>query len=131
MSISYDGNHYSTNAIYKIYEEITSYPLDVVYPDVKRPRVEGQSRTEGTWSRDLGMTKRAEATRVSTRRGVAKDSLVTEGVSRPPNSTNRTLKTILSPTKPNLHSPLKTVLNTTKKYTERQQDIHQPQINIL
>ena len=54
-----------------------------------------------------------------------------KGVSRPPNSTKRTQKTILSPTKPNIHSPFKTVLKTTRKYTERQQDIHQAQIIVL
>ena len=68
-----------------------------VYPDVERPRIEGESRTEGTWARNLGTewgrSKQdlhgTEATRVSTRRDVAKDSLVTEGVSRPPNTTKK------------------------------------------
>ena len=67
-----------------------------------------------TWAR-----REAEASRVSTRRDVAKDSVVAEGVSRPPNSINTTQKTILSPTKPNVHSPLKTVLNTTRKYRQK------------
>ena len=65
------------------------------------------------------------------RQDVAKDSLVNEGVSRPPNSTNRTQKTILSPMKTNVYSPLKTVLNTNRKYTERQQNIHQPHISLF
>ena len=62
-----------------------------VYPDVERPRIEGDCRTERlehvTWAR-----REEKANRVSTRRDVDKDSLVTEGVSRPPNSTNRTQK---------------------------------------
>ena len=65
-----------------------------VYRDVEKPREEGESRTvgleHGTWARP----DEAEATRVSTKREVAKVSLVTEGVSRPLNSTNRTQKTI-------------------------------------
>ena len=73
----------------------------------------------------------AEATRVSSKQEVAKESLETEGVSSPFNSTNRTQKTSLSPTKSNIHIPLKIILSTTRKYTERQQDIHQPQISVL
>ena len=87
-----------------------------VYPDVGRPRVEGENQT---WARDLGTARLKKSTRVSLRRDVEKGSLVTKGVSN------------LRPTKPNVHSPLKTVLKTTRKYTERQQDIHQPQISVL
>ena len=77
------------------YKKITSYPLD---PNVESLRGEGEDRTEGTWARDFG-TERGrselglygtEATRVFTRRDMAKKSLVTEGVSQPPNSTNGT-----------------------------------------
>ena len=72
-----------------------------VYSDVERPRI-GEGRMEGlehvTWARqDEGEANRvfsAEATRVSTRREAAKNSLVTGGVSRLPNCTNRTQKTI-------------------------------------
>ena len=98
-----------------------------VYLDVERPTVEGESRTEETWAWWDG----AETTRVSTKQNLAKDSLVTKGVSRPPNFTNSTQNTTLSATKPNVHSPLKTFLNTTTKYAERQQGIHQPQISVL
>ena len=81
------------------------------------------------WS-DFGTAKRAEATRVSSRRDVVNESLGTKSVSRPPNSANKTLKIVLSPTKSNVHSPLKTDLNTNRKYAERQQDIHQPQRSV-
>ena len=103
-----------------------------VYLDVERPRVEGEGRADWTWARDSGTARRAEAIRVSTRRDEAEDSQLTEkGFSWPYNSTNSIQKTILSPTEPNVHSPLKTVLNTPRIYTERQQDIHQPQISVL
>ena len=67
-----------------------------MYPDVETPRVEGESRTEGTWTRDLGR-REAEATsarpdeqkrigsspgrsdRVSSRRDMAKYSLKRKG----------------------------------------------------
>ena len=101
-----------------------------VYPDAERLKVEGEGKMEALGQVTSARPDEAEVNRVSTRRVVKKDNLVTKGVNRPPNSTNRTQKTILSPTKPNVHSPLKTVLNTTRKYTERQQDIHQPQIRI-
>ena len=84
-----------------------------------------------TWVR-----REAEATRVSTgRNGVNTTRKGTTQIynqkSRPPKSTNRTQKRIFSPTKPNVYSPLKTVLKTTRNYTERQQDIHQPLISVL
>ena len=51
-----------------------------MYPDVESQ--EGEGRTEGTRARDLGkVRRRKEATRVSTRRDVKKDSMVTKGVS--------------------------------------------------
>ena len=85
-----------------------------MYPDVERLRIEGEDSMEGlehiTWA-----LREAEATRVSTRRDVTKESLVNEGVSKPPNSTKRIQKINLSPTKPNVHSPLKAVLNTTRE----------------
>ena len=82
---------------------------------------------DGTWAQ----SDKGEVTRVSMRWDMVKDSLVTGDVNRPPYSTNRTQKTILSQTKPNIYGPHRTVLNTTRKYTERQQDIHQPQISII
>ena len=65
-----------------------------MYSDGKGPRVEGEVRTEMTWARELGQGEGdvtsarpdGEATGVSTRWDVAKDSLVTEGVNRPDNS---------------------------------------------
>ena len=79
---------------------------------VEKPRVAGEDRKEGTWARDLGR-REAEANEVSTRRDMAKESLVKQTTQlykqNPENN--------LCPTKPNVHNPLKTVLNTTRKYT--------------
>ena len=101
-------------------------------PGCKEVAGRGRRQNRGELSTWLRQGERQEANRVSMRRDVVKNNLVTENsVSRPPNSTNRTQKTILSPTKPNVHSPLEKVLNIARKYTERQQDIHQLQISVL
>ena len=92
------------------YKKITSYLLDGCVPGCGEAG--GRRRRQG--GRDLTWVRgEVEPTRVSTRRD-GENSLVTEGVNRPPNSTNRTQKTILNPTKPNVHIPLKTVLNNQK-----------------
>ena len=78
-----------------------------MYPDVERPRIEREGRTEGLEKVISARSDEAESIRVSTRRDWLKGAWKEKGVSRPPNSTNRTQKTILSPTKPNVHSLLK------------------------
>ena len=50
-----------------------------VYPDVKWSRVGGEGTMKETWGRVLSTARRAEATRVSTRRDVAKDSVERKG----------------------------------------------------
>ena len=65
-----------------------------MYQNVENPRVEGEGWTEGTSACDLDTETRPEATRVSTRRDMAKSLVVTESVSRSLNSTNRTKTTI-------------------------------------
>ena len=76
-----------------------------VYPDGKRLREKaGRKRLEHViWAR------RDQEKRLGFPRGKTwlKRAWKEKGVSRPPNSTNRTQKTILSPSKPKVHCPLK------------------------
>ena len=58
------------------------------------PRVEGKAGQKGLEQVTSRRPDEAVVTSASTRQDVAKDSLVTEGVSRPPISTNRTQKRI-------------------------------------
>ena len=69
-------------------------------------------------------------TRVFRGQDMAKESLVKKCVDRSPKSTNRIQKTISSLMKPNVYTPFKTVLNTTRKYTERQQPISLYDLNL-
>ena len=102
------------------YKKIMSYPLDGCVPGCREVEDKGRRLDWRIWAHDLCTARRGEVIRVSMRRDMAKKSLITEGVSRPPNSTNRTEKTIWVLQN---YSPLETVLNTTRKDTERQQDI--------
>ena len=101
-----------------------------MYPDVEVSRVEGEGKAEGLEQVTSPRADEAEATRVSTRWGVVKHNQKRVLADHPTLQTEswRWFWALQNQT---FYSPLKTVLNTTKKYTERQQDIHQPQISVL
>ena len=110
---------------YRYNKKITSYLLDGCIPRRRETGGGGRRQDERQWTCDLG-TARREATRVSTRRDVKKYSLVTKVLADHPTLQTEpwrhfwTLRNLMST------ALLKTVLNTTRKYTERQQNIHKP-----
>ena len=82
---------YISNPLYK---KITIYPLDSCVPGCGEADGRGRKQDGRKGEVTSARPDEAEATRVSTKRDVAKESLEKEGVSRPSNSTNRTQKTI-------------------------------------